>query len=125
MGAKLHLQSQEQAMKIGHLSELIAPVPTLGSNSTGGAHDATAAAKSHARSSAVQDGAATGGASVSLSAGARSLATGAGNAGGDYDAAKVEAMKHAIANGSYKVDHAAIADKLLANAQEIMRKVGS
>ena len=39
---------------------------------------------------------------------------------GDFDAAKVKAIKAAIEKGTFKVDAEAIADKLLANAQETL-----
>ena len=41
----------------------------------------------------------------------------------DFDADKVARISGAIATGSFKVDHAAIADKLIANAQELLGKV--
>lgn len=37
-----------------------------------------------------------------------------------FDSGKVEAMKSAIANGSFQVNAEAIADKLLANASEML-----
>jgi negative regulator of flagellin synthesis FlgM len=43
------------------------------------------------------------------------------SAGGDvFNAEKVAAMKQAIADGSFKVNPEAIADKLLANAAEML-----
>lgn len=46
------------------------------------------------------------------------------SAGGapEFDAAKVAAISKAIDEGSYKVNPEAIADKLLANAQELLSK---
>lgn len=46
------------------------------------------------------------------------------SAGGapEFDAAKVAAISKAIDDGSYKVNPEAIADKLLANAQELLSK---
>lgn len=41
---------------------------------------------------------------------------------GDVDTAKVDAVRTAIANGSYKVNPEAIADKLLANAKEMLQR---
>jgi len=41
----------------------------------------------------------------------------------EFDAAKVERISQAIADGSYKINPEAIADKLIANAQEVLGKV--
>ena len=41
----------------------------------------------------------------------------------EFDAAKVERISQAIADGSYKVNADVIADKLIANAQEVLGKV--
>lgn len=56
-------------------------------------------------------------ATVQLSAAASSLMTGES---ADFDAAKVEQVRQAIADGSYRVNAEAIADKMLANAQEML-----
>jgi negative regulator of flagellin synthesis FlgM len=42
----------------------------------------------------------------------------------DFDAAKVDRIRQAIADGSYKVNADAIADKLLANAQDLLGHLG-
>lgn len=41
----------------------------------------------------------------------------------DFDTAKVERIRQAIADGSFKVNPEAIADKLIANAQEVLAAV--
>ena len=107
-------------MKIGHLSESLSQVATPGAKDA-----APAAGKGQAVAIRLQDAPAVNGAPVSLSSAARSLSSGAAASDGDYDADKVNAMKQAIDNGTYKVDHGAIADKLLANARDVLRKVGS
>jgi negative regulator of flagellin synthesis FlgM len=43
----------------------------------------------------------------------------------EFDAEKVARMSHAIASGTFKVNHGAIADKLISNAQEVLGKVQS
>ena len=43
-------------------------------------------------------------------------------AGADFDAAKVERVALAIRGGSYKINAEAIADKLIANAAELLGK---
>lgn len=69
--------------------------------------------------------AATGNASatVKLSSTAADLLGGAVD--GTFDQAKVEQVKQSIADGSYKVNPEAIADKLIANAQELLSRTGS
>jgi negative regulator of flagellin synthesis FlgM len=48
------------------------------------------------------------------------LSAAAGNS--DFDAEKVQRISKAISEGTYKVDPEAIADKLIANAQEVLAK---
>ena len=59
------------------------------------------------------------GVAVSVSAQARSL-TASQRADADMDMDKVAAMTQAIQNGTFQVNPEAIADKLLANAQEML-----
>ena len=42
----------------------------------------------------------------------------------DFDAEKVQRVRDAIANGTYRVNPEAIADKLLANAQDLLGHLG-
>lgn len=60
------------------------------------------------------------GATVELSPTAASLRTSAAPA--EFDAAKVERIAQSIAEGRFRVNAEAIADKLIANAQEILGK---
>ena len=64
------------------------------------------------------------GTQVQLSAAASSLLV-AAPADADFDADKVARISQAIDSGSYKVNAEVIADKLIANAQELLGKVGS
>ena len=41
----------------------------------------------------------------------------------EFDAAKVARMSQAIADGSFRIDAGVVADRLLANAQELLSKV--
>jgi negative regulator of flagellin synthesis FlgM len=59
-------------------------------------------------------------AKVELSAAASVLA--GGLADGSFDAQKVERISRAIREGTYRIDADAIADKLLANARELMQR---
>ncbi|MCB2019878.1 MAG: flagellar biosynthesis anti-sigma factor FlgM [Burkholderiaceae bacterium] len=61
------------------------------------------------------------GAKVELSSTAASLRTSAAPA--ELDAAKVERIAQSIAEGRFKVNAEVIADKLIANAQELLGKV--
>ena len=60
------------------------------------------------------------GVSVSVSTLSRSLERPEPSTASEIDTAKVNAMKTAIQNGTYKVNPEAIADKLLSNAQEML-----
>jgi len=59
------------------------------------------------------------GVTVTLSPQSQTLATQSAN-GDSFDSGKVEAMKASIANGSFQINAEAIADKLLANASEML-----
>ena len=59
---------------------------------------------------------------VDISNAAAALLSGVGASSAEFDAEKVARIAQAIADGSFKVDHAAIADKLIANAQELLTK---
>ena len=59
-------------------------------------------------------------ATVALSSAASTLMV--GGASPDIDAAKVDKISKAIADGTFKVNPETIADKLIANAQELLGK---
>ncbi|MBO9676958.1 flagellar biosynthesis anti-sigma factor FlgM [Paenacidovorax monticola] len=65
--------------------------------------------------------AAAAGVPVTFSNTARGLDAASRNQG-DFDAGKVKAVRNAIDNGTFTIDAEAIADKLLANAQEVMSR---
>lgn len=98
-------------MKIGITSTPAADAAAL---SRANAEAGAAAAK--ARSAAQAPG--SDASSVQISSAATSLLAGAATP--EFDAGKVERIKQAIADGSFKIDAAAIADKLIANAQELL-----
>ena len=56
---------------------------------------------------------------VSFSSSARALDN-QNRANTDFDADRVKAMREAIANGTFKVNADAVADKLLANTEEFL-----
>jgi negative regulator of flagellin synthesis FlgM len=100
-------------MKIGQTSTPAADAAILArANAEAGA----AAAKAR-----VAQAADAGTSTVELSSTATALLAGASSP--EFDAAKVERMKQAIADGSFKVNADVIADKLIANAQEMLDAV--
>lgn len=66
--------------------------------------------------------AAAAGVPVTFSNTARGLDAASSRNQGDFDAGKVKAVRNAIDNGTFTIDAEAIADKLLANAQEVMSR---
>jgi negative regulator of flagellin synthesis FlgM len=89
-------------------------------NGAAGTSPAEAAGTAATRSSGK-----TGADDVNVQASARvSLSTVAGDmahgSAGAFDAAKVESVANAIANGTYKINAEAIADKLISNARELL-----
>lgn len=95
-------------MKIGSLSSPAADAATLArANSEAGA----AAVKARDTQAIAES-------SVKLSSTASSLL--AESSTPEFDAAKVERMKQAIADGSFKVNAQGIADKMIANAAELL-----
>ena len=61
------------------------------------------------------------GAKVELSSTATTMLAGSSAASADFDAEKVARISQSIADGSFKIDAGAIADKLIANAEEVLR----
>jgi negative regulator of flagellin synthesis FlgM len=90
-------------MKIGPSEPRIVPAPITGERKTN-----MAARPEHARSSA----------EVSLSSMADLKVDPHGE--GSFDAAKVERITQAIRDGTFSINAGAIADQLIANAQELL-----
>lgn len=59
-------------------------------------------------------------AQVALSSAATTLLSGAQSATSEFDSAKVDRISRAIQDGTFTVDAGAIADKLIANAAELL-----
>lgn len=78
-----------------------------------------AGAEAAAAAGAVAAPKAQAGVTVTLSSTSQAMATGSGSSD-VFNAEKVEAMKQAIASGSFKVNAEAIADKMLSNAAEML-----
>jgi negative regulator of flagellin synthesis FlgM len=103
-------------MKIGNPADAAALAPL-----TQGTAAATDTAKSARPAATPAAGAADPSAKVALSTTVESLR--AGSASADFDAEKVAKMQQAIANGTFQVNAEVIADKLIANAQEVLGRV--
>lgn len=105
-------------MKIGHPADKPLPPPATGAHAaTGDAAKAAPGPAAPAASTEPVDASAT----VALSSTAATLLASGSTA--EFDAAKVARVSQAIGDGTFKVDPAAIADKLIANAQELLAKV--
>src|ERR1700754_906247 len=100
-------------MKIGHPADKPLPAPAAGTPAAP-AEAAKAGVGVHATAAANVDASAT----VALSSTASTLLS--GGASGEFDADKVARIAGQIADGSFKVNPEAIADKLIANAQELL-----
>jgi len=74
------------------------------------------------KTAATTPGAAEASAQVEISNAAATMMSGVGGASAEFDAEKVARISQAISDGSFKVDPEAIADKLIANAQELLSK---
>jgi negative regulator of flagellin synthesis FlgM len=83
----------------------------------------TAGAEAAAASGAAAAAQPQAGVTVTLSSSATQALSGSGNSD-VFNADKVEAMKAAIADGSFKVNAEAIADKMLSNAAEMLNTGG-
>ena len=98
-------------MKIGHL-ETKAATPAVSERKPGAAATPAASAGTGVEASA----------KVALSPTVSQLA--AGSTEGVFDAEKVQRISDAIRDGKFTVNADAIADKLIANAQELLGAVG-
>ena len=99
-------------MKIGHPADKPVRAPATTERMTNS--EATAPAASAAATDPS--------AKVLLSDAVTTLLAGRQPVTGEFDTAKVERITTAIAQGKFVVDHAAVADKLIANAQELLGK---
>lgn len=93
-------------MKIGSIDNKLPATPVAGERKPGATTGPTASASETS-------------AKVALSPQASALAAADD---GSFDAAKVERVSQALKDGSFKVDPGAIADKLIANAQELLTR---
>src|SRR5215831_17970886 len=101
-------------MKVGSPADKppVAPVAT-GRTASGDANVKTAAAAVDGAEPSAQ---------VELSTAAASLLSGVGGSSPEFDAEKVARISAQIADGTFKPNPEAIADKLIANANEVLAK---
>jgi negative regulator of flagellin synthesis FlgM len=102
-------------MKIGQPADK--PVLTPAGTARTGAGDAPKVQPGQAASTDAEASA-----KVVISDAAAALLAAAPSAKGDFDAEKVDRISKSIADGSFKVNHEAVADKLIANAKELLNK---
>jgi negative regulator of flagellin synthesis FlgM len=105
-------------MKIGNHADKPAPTP-LGNGASATAANANAPAAASTAIPAQADPSAK----IQLSNTASTLLSGSSTP--EFDADKVARISKSIEDGTFKVNHGAIADKLISNAQEVLSKVQS
>ena len=99
-------------MKIGQPADKPALVPTTTTRTAGTGEEAKSVGPAGSEASA----------KVVLSDAASALMSSTNAATADFDAEKVARIGKAIADGNFVVNPEAIADKLIANTQELLRK---
>ena len=104
-------------MKIGNPADTSAATALTPSRTAASDADKTAAAPITPAAGGVEASA-----QVALSNTASALRSGVADVSGEFDAGKVDRIGQAIANGTFKVNPEVIADKLIANAQELLSK---
>jgi negative regulator of flagellin synthesis FlgM len=107
----------ESTMKIGNSPEIA--TPGVATDKPGAAQAGRAQAQAAATKST---GTPEASAQIELSSAATSLLSGISDEG-SFDAEKVERISQAIAQGKFSINADAIADKLIANAQELLVRV--
>jgi negative regulator of flagellin synthesis FlgM len=95
-------------MKIGPLDTPLSLNPAAQERKPGGPAQSAAASPS----------------STTVAISSEAAALGTANGDGSFDAAKVDRISRAIEDGSFKPNAEAIADKLIANAQELLGRTG-
>jgi negative regulator of flagellin synthesis FlgM len=107
----------ESTMKIGNPADKPVPAPI--------ANSAPTAANGHAPATAASAIPATADASAKIELSTTAATLLSGGASPEFDAEKVARISKAIDSGTFTINPGAIADKLIANAQELLAKVQS
>ena len=108
-------------MKIGQPSEL----PALVTQAKASASPKTEAGANTPASTSAAQSSRSAGVAVTVSTQARALEKSNRSEGADVDTQKVATVRAAIQDGTYVVNPEAIADKLLSNAQEMLKRTTS
>ena len=108
-------------MKIGNPADKTPALATVTSQPA--AADAAKATASNGTAASAAAASSAASSHVALSSTASTLLAPGGDA--VFDAAKVNRITDAIANGTFKINAETIADKLISNAQELLSKVKS
>ncbi|MBB1076531.1 flagellar biosynthesis anti-sigma factor FlgM [Rhodoferax sp. 4810] len=93
----------------------------LSTNAAALAPKSAPAASAQAKTTAAK-GPQTAGVAITVSSMARSMEADGSSDMAEVDMAKVNAVKQAISEGTYKVNPGVIADKLLSNAQDMLQR---
>ncbi len=112
-------------MKIGHTSDNSIPVQQGNTASAQKAAQSVPSSAASAATAAATQGARSPGVAVTVSTLARGLEKTGRSEGASIDTQKVATVKAAIQDGSYVVNPEVIADKLLANAQEMLNRTSN
>ncbi|WP_210543902.1 flagellar biosynthesis anti-sigma factor FlgM [Rhodoferax sp. PAMC 29310] len=106
-------------MKIGQPSDTSVPVNSTAANAPAkGGQSSTAASAASAQAPSA-------GVAVTVSPMARTLEASKRSEAADVDMKKVNSVRSAIEQGTYKVNPEAIADKLISSAQEILKRTSN
>ncbi len=100
-------------------SAAVQPVPAKGAQGATATANSQTAANANANAASSKQ---TAGVAVTVSTLARTLGASQRGDAADVDAKKVDAVRSAIQQGTYKVNAEAIAGKLLANAEEMLNR---
>lgn len=105
-------------MKIGQPSDNLTPVSTTATPTPSKAGQSASSTANAAATKSTQSA----GVAVTVSTLARTMGAVKSGESADVDMEKVKTVRAAIQNGTYVVNPEAIADKLLANAQEMLNR---
>jgi negative regulator of flagellin synthesis FlgM len=106
-------------MKIGQTSDNLTPVNTA-AQAASQKSDKSSQSASTASNVAASKSTQSAGVAVTVSTLARSMGAAKADQVADIDMEKVNSVRNAIQNGTYKVNAEAIADKLLSNALDML-----